>query len=143
MAKRRKSKQVPETPTCNCLLLCEDVLESKAGRKHFLHGIVGEITVQRLPAVIGPFVAYVRVSNIYGTQDVRFELLTHEGDPVFALTIQSPPDSHPLGHHTLVMPLERFEVRSPGRYIFQASSKGEILAQSPIVVHTMESEDAP
>src|SRR5438552_10287125 len=78
MAKRKKksaAKLATEPPTCNCLLLCDDVLVSRRKNKHTLQGVIGAIGVRQFPAVLGVYVAYLRVSNVYGSQKitVRFE----------------------------------------------------------------------
>lgn len=132
--KRKSSRQSPpETPTCNCALLCDDVVMSAKG-KHTLVGIIGMITVPRLPAVLGGYVTYVRISNVYGNQKVRISLEhAKSGESVFEFEVPLQ-QQDPLGVHTVIAPIPVFEVEEAGRYVFQAESRGEPLAQSPIMV---------
>lgn len=141
--RRRRSAQhsPPETPTCNCALVCDDVVISAKG-KHTLVGIIGTIAVQSLPTVLGGFVAYVRVSNVYGIQKVRISL-EHSGSGRAAFEFEVPlQQQDPLGVHTVIAPIPPFAVEEPGRYVFQAESRGEPIAQSPIMIVAPEgSED--
>lgn len=122
---------LPETPTCNCVLLCDDVHMSARG-KHTLVGIIGLVAVPRLPAIVGGFVAYVRLSNIYGTQRVRISLEDPRASTP-AFEFDAPLQQRdPLGVYTVIAPIPPFAVQSAGRYAFQVESRGEILAQSPI-----------
>ncbi len=70
MAKRRRQIR-GVAPTVNCLLLCDDVLISQGKHKHFLQGIIGQIVVLELPAIIGGYVAYVRFPDVHGDQKVK------------------------------------------------------------------------
>lgn len=128
-----------EPPTCNCVLLCDDVLVSHAKGKHYLQGIIGVIVVPQLPATIGGYMAYVRVSNVYGTQKLRVSL-DHggSGEHLFAMEVQLPDKQDPLGLFTVVAKLPPFEVTEEGRYMFSAWSDGVQLAQSPIKIQTFK-----
>lgn len=132
---RKKKGAVPETPTCNCALLCDDVLVSQGRGKHTLNGIIGAIGVEKLPAVLGWYVTYVRISNVYGEQRVIVNLEeAGTGEPVFEFEAKMPEQADPLGVYTLVVPVPPFRVERAGRYMFNAKSGGEILAQSPIII---------
>jgi hypothetical protein len=136
MAKGRRRRQaIPEAPTCNCALLCDDVLVSQGKAKHILQGVIGVIFVPEFPAVIGGFVSYVRVSNVYGAQKIVVNLEnTRTGAVLFEFRVDMPTRSDPLGVYTLVVPVPPVEVAEAGRYMFSASSGGVPLAQSPIVI---------
>lgn len=67
MAKKRK---VAVPPTCNCIILCDDIIQSVAKGKVNLVGLIGTIAVQSLPAVIGGYGVYVRGSNVHGDQKI-------------------------------------------------------------------------
>lgn len=135
MAKRRspQKKSLPEAPTCNCVLLCDEVTQSAKG-KHSLHGVIGIIAAPTIPAWIGGYVTYVRISNVYGLQTVRISLdRADDGVEVMAFDVQlNPPD--PLGVHTIVAVLPPFKVDQPGRYLFEAKSGQLALASSPIQI---------
>jgi len=141
MAKRKGKARTParptEDPTCNCALLCDDVLISQGRGKHSLEGVIGAIAVTELPAVIGGFVTYVRLSNIYRDQVVSVSLdHADTGESVFEFEATLPSKTDPLGICTLIVPTPTFEIRSAGRYIFAVKSRGVPLAQSPINILT-------
>jgi hypothetical protein len=124
-----------ETPFCNCLLLCDEVLQSVAAHKHILHGIIGVIRVPTVPVTVGPVVAYLRLSNLYGAQEITVRLFHPDDDePVMEFRVQSPAQPDPLGVYTLVVPIPAFGIEKPGRYIFEASAAGHEMASSPILV---------
>ena len=139
MAKKSKAAgqkgRVPEAPTCNCALLCDDVVESKGKGKHTLMGIIGAIFVPQFPANLGVFVAYVRLSNVYGAQKVTIGL-DHAASnaKIFEAEVELPDIQDPLGVYTLVMPIRPFRIEQPGRYLFSVKSAGVPLAQSPILI---------
>lgn len=134
MAKRAKRrKPIPETPTCNCVLLCDDVVQSARG-KHSLMGVIGMIAVAQFPAVIGGYVTYVRLSNLYPNQNAHIELeRAEDGFVVFRFEVRLE-QADPLGVYTLVAVVPPFQVDQPGRYVFQAVAGGVPLAQSPIEI---------
>jgi hypothetical protein len=135
MAKRRPRRAKAEPPTCNCLLLCDDVLISQGRNKHFLQGVIGVIGVLQLPAVIGGYTAYVRVSNVYGAQRINLSFIDGVSDEVLLeANTDFPSHAEPLGVYTIVTPVPPIIVKHEGRYIFLASSRGVPLAQSPIEV---------
>ena len=133
MAKSRSKKKRTESPTCNCLLLCEDVTESKATGKHVLHGIIEVIRAPGFPLVVGPFVGFMRLSNVYGKQEVRvsFERADTQ-EPLIEFVATTHPKADPLGVVTSVIPINAFVIPDPGRYIFSATHQGLEIASSPI-----------
>jgi hypothetical protein len=143
MARKRKrsTRASSEPPTSSCLLICDDVLQSTATGKRIFHGIIDLIVVSSMPADIGPFAAYIRLSNVYGSQRILINLINAATDQeVFRFEAQSPVQSDPLATHTLILRIERFAVCEPGRYIFSASHAGVPFAQSPIIIRTAETE---
>jgi hypothetical protein len=111
------------------------VLISQGKAKHFLQGIIGTIVVPALPAVIGGFVAYVRLCNVYDGQSIS---LTFENagsaEILFRFDAELPARSDPLGVYTMILPIPAFEVHERGRYIFSAMHRGIPFAQSPILI---------
>ncbi|HMO25296.1 MAG TPA: hypothetical protein PKB10_03425 [Tepidisphaeraceae bacterium] len=143
MAKGSKKRQA-EAPTSDCILLCEDVLESKGRGKHMLQGVINIITVQNLPAVIGPLVAYVRMRNVYSRQRLHFSLglLEKEQDgEILSFDLDSPDNSDPLGQHTLIIAVPPFPVEQEGRYVFTASHNGEAFAQTIFALRSYKREE--
>ncbi|MBL8745243.1 MAG: hypothetical protein JNK58_02685 [Phycisphaerae bacterium] len=140
MAKTRSKKgkrELPETPTCNCILLCEDVEISQGKGKHTLHGVIGTIVVPGLPTVLSSFpngyVAYVRVQNVHGHKMLEVSLeeaATRE--PVFMFKADLPAKKDPLDLYTVCVPVIPFVIERDGLYWFTAMCEGSILAQSPI-----------
>jgi len=145
MAKKRPSRgrQVApnDPPTCNCALLCDDVIESRGRGKHTLVGIIGVIHVRQLPARLGGYVAYVRLSNIIGSPKVRIgldEAATNE--EIFGGNVPLPSRNDPLGVYTLIIPVPAFQIERPGRYMFSVKSDGVPLAESPIMIQAVTTE---
>src|SRR5207247_143506 len=114
--------------------------------KHTLGGVIGIVTTGRFPVVIGPTVAYIRLSNIYGSQKVRVDFI-HAGteESLFAFEIISPKEAEPLGVYTLIVPVPPFAVSEAGRYVLRvvSSSNGDLLAQSPIQVQGPSDKGQP
>jgi hypothetical protein len=135
MPKKRKKSDTPEVATCHCLLLCQDFVEWKATGRHELHNVVGTLLAREFPAVFGPFVAYIRLSNVYGRQTVNFSFQNADTEErLIEFDAQTHPQANPLGVVTTVVPISPFEIRTPGRYIFVASHAGTPIALSPIDV---------
>jgi hypothetical protein len=140
MAKKGRSKSragTAEPPTCNCILLCDDVVISQGKGKHTLHGVIGTIVVPGLPAVLSAFpngyVAYVRVQNVYGNKMLEVTLdEAASGDPVFKFRADLPDKKDPLDVYTVCVPVIPFVIERAGLYWFTARCDGGILAQSPI-----------
>jgi hypothetical protein len=127
--------KITESPTCNCLLLCDDVLISGGRGKHYLQGVIGMLGAAEFPATIGGCVAYIRLSNVYADQKVSINLLnTRTEEIIFEFEAGFPDRSDPLGVYTLVVPIPPFVIAEPGRYLFNALHNNAPIAQSPIVV---------
>ncbi|HBS30113.1 MAG TPA: hypothetical protein DEB06_11855 [Phycisphaerales bacterium] len=135
---RKKSRRgAAEAPLCNCALLCDDVVISQGRGKHSLDGVIGSIFVPRLPAVLGGYVTYIRLTNIYRNQKVTVSLDHADSEQsVFEFEATLPPHSDPLGICTLIVPIRPFGVTVAGRYIFSVKSNRVPLAQSPISIQT-------
>lgn len=133
--KPRKRGRPKEAPTCNCALLCEDVLVSQARGKHMLHGVINVIFVPQLPSVVGPFVTYVRISNVYPNQTIHVSFeRAEDGEKVFEFAAEPPERPDQLGVYTFVVTTPPFRLEQDGRYIFSVRSDGTPLAESPISV---------
>ena len=124
-----------EPPTHSCLLICNDVVRSVRSGQNSIEGVVDRITVPDVPALVGPFVAYIRLGNVYSRQKIKFNFC-HESDDkaFFNLSTMSPEDSNPLETHTLVVRIEEFEIHQGGRYLFSALHDNVAFAVCPIVV---------
>ncbi len=125
---------MPEAPTCSCALLCDDVLESKRG-KHILQGIIGAILVPQFPAPVGGYVAYIRLSNVYGSQKVMIALEDDGGTKIFfqgEVTITG--SANPLDVYNVVETVPVVTIDRPGRYLFSVKYDGVSLASTPIVI---------
>jgi len=139
MARRKRRKLAGEAPTSSCLMICDDVLMSVGRDKHTLHGVINGIVIPELPAVIGPYVAYIRLSNVYGGSEILISFCTADSDEeIFRLDAKAPDKSDPLQTHTLIIRIPAFAVEAAGRYIFSASHGGVPFAQSPIEISTLE-----
>ena len=134
MPKRQpRKKKRTESPTCNCLLLCQDVTESKATGKRVLHGIIEVIRATNFPVTVGPFVGFMRLSNVYGQQEVRVSFERAEtGESLFEFVATTHPKADPLGVVTSVVPIMPFTIDEPGRYIFSATHDALEIASSPV-----------
>jgi hypothetical protein len=135
MPRKPRKKDPIDVATCHCLLLCQDFIEWKATGRHELHNVVGTLRAVELPAVFGPFVAYMRLSNVYGAQTVNVSFQNADTEDVlFEFAARTHPQADPLGVVTSVVPIPPFEIPAAGRYIFQASHAGNPIAMSPITV---------
>lgn len=137
MAKRKsKPKEaIPETPTCNCLLLCDDVVVSHGRDKQSLHGVIGVIGLRTLPAITGGFVAYIRLSNVYTNQKVTVGLEDAETDsPLWEFQAELVNRNDPLAVYTLVTRIPPFRVEKAGKYVLKAKHAGVPIAQTPIQI---------
>ena len=130
------SDKTPEALTCNCLLLCEEVLTGHARPRHMLHGVIGSIRLKEALSVIGPLAIYVRVSNVYPGADLRIEFAhgNEEADPLFSLAITFPPEADPLAMHTFIIQMPPFAVPADGRYILRAVSNEDVVNLTPVEV---------
>lgn len=137
MAKKSKRKKAATagTPTCNCLVLCDDVVVSHGRDKHNLMGIIGTLAFPALPAITGGFVAYVRLSNVHTQQRVTVGLEEAESEaPLWEFAAELVNRNDPLAVHTLVTKVPPFRIERPGRYLLKAKHNGVPLAQTPIIV---------
>lgn len=138
MARQRRSKgSLPESPTCNCVLLCDDVIISQGKGKHTLVGVIGTIGVAGLPAVLAGSVAYIRIQNVYGSQRLvaRFEF-AKDNRTLFEFEVELTGDPDPLNVFNIIVPIRPFKVLEPGMYWFSILSGGAVLAQTPILIQT-------
>lgn len=131
----RDRRDHAERASCNCALLCDEVLVSQAKGKHILHGIIGTIGVPEFPATIGGYVTYVRISNVLHAQKIRIALedaATEE--PIFAFEAAVPKPDDPFGMYLFMLPVPPFRVERGGQYLFMARADGVPLAYSPITI---------
>ena len=141
MARKKATKATAESPTSSCLLICDEVTLGIGRDRHTLHGVVNVITVDEKPAKVGPFVAYVRLSNVYPSQKIELKFCTAGEDEVFRMDAEAPKTSDPLGVHTLILVIPQFTVEAGGRYIFSVSHGGVPFATSPIQVVVFDEKD--
>jgi hypothetical protein len=140
MAKRRRKRI--ESPTSDCLLLCDDVLNSHRTQKHNLIGVIGGISVAEFPALIGGYVAYVRLTNVYGHQSVDLMFrAADDGEPLFTATVETPEKANPLDILTLVIRTPMFTVAKSGRYIFSAEYNGVEFVSTAITISSRSEGD--
>lgn len=126
---------VSRPATCDCALLCDDVLESHVKGKHSLMGIIGGIVVPSLPFPFGPCMCYVRLANLVTAKQVTLSLENADtAEILLSFQVEVPEQDHPLGVCTIVAPIPQFLIEKAGRYLFSAKSDGLPLAQSPIAV---------
>ena len=139
MAKKKITPDIASPPSSSCLLICDDVLMGAAKGKHFLHGVISEIVVPRLPCVLGPYAAYVRLSNVHGGQKITLSFcrLAESDDELFKFEATSPERSDPVAAHTIILPIPAFVVKRPGRYIFEASHGGVPFATNAILINSV------
>lgn len=143
---RRKSKKNGgvEAPTSSCILLCDDVIVTHAQDKHVLQGIIGVIGVRSLPAVLGGYVAYIRLSNVYSSQKVTVQFEEADtGTALFAFEAGFPAQSDPLGVYTLIVRIRPFAVEKVGRYLFSVIYGGVAIASTPVMIVLPPTEEKP
>jgi len=139
MAKQGSKRRRTESPTCNSLLLCQDIVESRVTGQRVLQGIVELVRSSTFPAVVGPFAAFMRLSNVYGQQQIRVAL--QRGDTqesLFAFIATTHPRADPLGVVTSVIAIPPFIIPAAGRYIFSATHDGLEIASSPLFFEQTE-----
>lgn len=134
MAKRTRKTKL-EAPQCNCIMLCDDVLMSAGRGKHNLMGVIGVVVIGQLPGILGGYVAYIRLSHVYGTQDIEVSFGKVDGAPLFAFRARVGNAEGPLGVHTIVVPIPPFRVEESGRYSLAAKAPdGKLIAASPVEI---------
>jgi hypothetical protein len=111
---------------------------SQGKGKHFLQGIIGAIGVPELPAIIGGFVAYVRLSNVYTGQNVKLTFENAQGEALFEISPPFPSQADPLGVHTLIIGIPPFPISEAGRYMFVANHGGIPIASSPVAIRVAQ-----
>jgi hypothetical protein len=135
MAKKKVQPSEAEPPTSSCLLICEDILVSPSRDKHYLQGVISKIVVPKLPVTIGPLAAYVRLSNVYGSQQIEIAFSGGgEDKPIFSFVATSPPSSNPLETQTIMLGLPVIKLKKPGRHVFSASHGGVPFATTNVEV---------
>lgn len=70
MAAKRPKPKVDSSPSCSCLLICDDVVVRHGRDKHLLEGVIGTIGVPRHHPYSGGFVIYGKVSNVHLQQSI-------------------------------------------------------------------------
>ena len=139
MAKKPTKPKQPGpsvSPTCSCLVLCEDVVISHRLDRHNLQGIIGSIVLPNVPHLAPPGVIYVRVSNVHSNQKIRVAMLfADDGDePLWEIEAEIVNRNQPLHVHTLVAKIPPFTIGKPGRYVLEARYDGVPMATTPINV---------
>jgi hypothetical protein len=123
-------------------LLCDDVVISHAHDKHVLQGVIGTLAVPKLPAVIGGFVVYLRLSNVHAKQTVKVKFRHADNDDVerglWELDAEVINQLDPLQVHTLIARVPPFQVAQPGRYIVTAEHQGVPLATIPLMIQNLD-----
>lgn len=133
MAAKKKRRSVP--PTCNCIMLCDDVMLSMGRNKHNLIGLINSIQVRELPATLGGYMAYVRGSNVHGEQTIRLVLETADTEEeVLAIEGKFTKETDPLSVYTVMLRLPMFTVQQAGRYLFSAKHNGVAIAQMAVEI---------
>lgn len=131
--RRRKNKGVP--PTCNCIMLCDDVVIRTGRNKHDLVGLINGIVVRELPAVLGGWMAYVRGANVHGDQIIKLVLETADTEEeVLAIEGRFTKETDPLSVYTVMLKLPPFKVERAGRYLFSAKHNGVPIAQMSLEI---------
>jgi hypothetical protein len=134
---RTSSRRGPSvSPTCSCLVLCDDVVVSHARDKHQLSGIIGAMAVPFVPSVAQAGVVYVRVSNVHQNQKITVRLVRADDDhePLWAIEAEIVNLNTPLDVHTLVAKVPPFLVKQAGRHVLEAVYHGVAIASVPIMI---------
>ena len=145
MAKRAKTKAPSRhtgNPTCNCILLCDNIVVSHADDKHNLLGVIGAITLPPRMMAVGPFVVYVRLSNVHANQKVEVCFEDAESETrIWAFVAELVNRNDPLAVYTLLSRVPAFLVPRAGRYLLSAKHGGVALAQTPIQINCLAAPD--
>jgi hypothetical protein len=148
MAKRPRasSRRGPSvSPTCSCLVLCDDVIISHGRDKHQLNGIIGAMAVPFVPSVATAGVVYVRVSNVHQHQKITVRLVRADDDhePLWAIEAEIINQNKPLDVHTLVAKVPPFLVKQAGRHVLEAMYDGVQIASVPIMIQAQFESPPP
>ncbi len=123
------------TPTCSCLVLCDDVVISHGRDKHRLEGIIGSMNVPFVPHPIAGSVVYVRISNVHQHEKVSVSLVrADDNQPLWVIEAEIVNLNEPLNVHTLVAKVPPFMVDKAGRHLLEAKHKGVPIASVPIMI---------
>ncbi len=141
MAKGKRTSSRAKSParvTCSCLVLCDEVVQTHARDKHTLQGIIGAMVAPSIQPIAGPFVAYLRLSNVHSDERVTVALESPSGEKVWEFEAQLLNRNDPLAVHTLIARIGQFRLPASGRHMLVASHDGVPVAQSPIEVRIIE-----
>lgn len=148
MAKKRS--RIPRagptvSPTCSCLILCDDVVISHARDKHQLNGVIGALLVPFVPFIATAGVVYVRVSNVHRQQKITVRLVRADDDhePLWAIEAEIINQNKPLDVHTLVAKIPPFQVTKAGRHVLEAMYNGVQIASVPIMIQAQFESPPP
>lgn len=137
-------RDAAEPPTCNCIILCDDIVVNQVRGKHTLAGIITAIAVRELPSMIGPYACYIRLSNVYPSARIHIGLFPDGADePLWNFAVEMPPKTDPLGLYTMPLTVPPFGVVQAGRYLLTVISGGIPLAATPIQIMVPETEQRP
>lgn len=146
MAKKKRKPAGPSvSPTCSCLLMCDDVVVSHGRDKHRLEGIIGTMAVPWVPHPVRGGVVYVRVSNVHQRQRITVRLGHADDDhgALWEIEAEIVNLNAPLDVHTLVAKMPPFVVEKPGRYLLEARYNGVAIASVPINIHAQLASPPP
>jgi len=116
------------------LVLCDDVVVHHARDKHTLNGLIGGIAVPQFPGLAGPYVAYVRLSNVHSNELVTVGLEHDDGTKLWELEARLLNNNDPLLVHTLIARIPYFQVLVGGRHLLVARHNHVPVAQMPIQI---------
>jgi len=83
-ATRKRTKGRIPPPKCKAILLCDQTILEAGSGKISLIGIFANFNVQKFPAVVAPFRAYVQLVNGIGRYEVVVEIHDLQKDKVLA-----------------------------------------------------------
>lgn len=133
------------SPTCSCLVLCDDVVVSHGRGKHRLDGIIGAMNVPFVPHPVAGGVVYARVSNVHQNQKLTVTLVRADDDhePLWEIEAEFVNRNEPLDVHTLVAKVPPFVAHRAGRYLLEARHKGVPIASVPIMIQAAFASPPP
>lgn len=148
MAKRprKQARHSPlVSPTCSCLVLCDDVVVRHGHDKHELIGIIGSIVVPFVPSLVNGGVVYARVSNVHNIQKLTVSFVHADDDhePLWRIDAEIVNRNEPLDVHTLMARVPPFPIEKAGRYLLEAKYNGVSIASAPIKVSSLNLNPPP